>query len=228
MDVLFAPATVYTKCSCKTCSLAAHAMIVVIESKNVWTKFDNVHAKLIEYGHYVCALVNPYFKLWTGVGWYSILGPFSQGYHTLYYTTAPGPPPTPTASSVSVTNITIQWDPIPCQDRNQELDNNFHYRITYRPMSDPSAGGGGLVSQNSREFMARGLPPRTSYIFQVQVFNVFNDVQGSLANLTVSTSEPQGELLSQWRISIKWVPWWYDFFNTTLRPWFSPGWSALS
>lgn len=80
------------------------------------------------------------------------------------------------------------------------------YRVTYRPISDPSAGGGGLVSTSSREFTARGLPPRTSYIFQVRAFDVLNFVQGSLANLTVSTSEPQGELLSQWRISIKWVP----------------------
>ena len=80
------------------------------------------------------------------------------------------------------------------------------YRVTYRPISDPSAGGGGLVGQNSREFTASGLPPRTSYIFQVRAFDVLNFVQGSLANLTVSTSEPQGELLSQWRISIKWVP----------------------
>ena len=64
-------------------------------------------------------------------------------------------------------------------------------------MSDLNAGGGGLVSTNNREFTASGLPPRTSYIFQVQAFNVFTVVQGSLANLTVNTSEPQGEFLSQ-------------------------------
>ena len=67
------------------------------------------------------------------------------------------------------------------------------YRVTYHPISDPSAGGGGLVSTSSREFTASGLPPRTSYIFQVQAFNVFTAVRGSFANLAVSTSEPQGK-----------------------------------
>ena len=38
-------------------------MKVATESKNIQTKIENVHAKLIVYGHYVCALVNHYFKL---------------------------------------------------------------------------------------------------------------------------------------------------------------------
>ena len=38
-------------------------MTVATESADVRTKFENVRANLIVYGHYVCALVNPYFKL---------------------------------------------------------------------------------------------------------------------------------------------------------------------
>ena len=38
-------------------------MTVATESADVQTKFENVRANLIVYGHYVCALVNPYFKL---------------------------------------------------------------------------------------------------------------------------------------------------------------------
>ena len=38
-------------------------MTVATESADVRTKLENVHANLIVYWHYVCALVNPYFKL---------------------------------------------------------------------------------------------------------------------------------------------------------------------
>ena len=38
-------------------------MSVATKSENVRTKFENIPAKLIVYGHYVCTLVNPYFKL---------------------------------------------------------------------------------------------------------------------------------------------------------------------
>jgi hypothetical protein len=47
-----------------TCCSTVHAMTVATEFENVWTKFENVRAKLIVYGHYVFTLVNPYFKLW--------------------------------------------------------------------------------------------------------------------------------------------------------------------
>ena len=119
--------------------------------------------------------------------------------------TAPGPPPPPTASSVSVSSITIQWDPIPCQDRNQPFDSNFMYRVSYHPLSDPSGGDVASLSQNSREYTATGLPPRTSYIFQIEAFNLRTFVRGSPANLTVNTSEPQGELLRYYRLC-------YDFY----------------
>jgi hypothetical protein len=36
-----------------TCCSAVHAMTVATESENVRTKFENVRAKLIVYGHYV-------------------------------------------------------------------------------------------------------------------------------------------------------------------------------
>ena len=38
-------------------------MTVATESADVRTKLENVRANLIVYRHYVCALVNPYFKL---------------------------------------------------------------------------------------------------------------------------------------------------------------------
>ena len=48
------------------------------------------------------------------------------------------------------------------------------------------------VTDANRMFTVTGLPPRTSYMFQVQAFNSL-DVRGEEANLTVNTSTPQGE-----------------------------------
>ena len=117
-------------------------------------------------------------------------------YSALTMPSDPGPPLSLTVSSVSVTNITIQWDSIPCQDRNQRFDSSFRYRVIYHPLSDVTAGGARFASLSSREFMAPGLPLRTSFIFRVQAFNLFTIVQGLSAELTVNTTEPQGELLS--------------------------------
>ena len=98
-------------------------------------------------------------------------------------------------SFVDVTNITIQWDPVPCQDHNQPFD-NFMYRVTYYPSSDQrlSARRGGLVDQDSGVFPATRLPPRTSYIFEVQAFNLLTVVGGLVADLMVNTSNPQSKL----------------------------------
>ena len=99
-------------------------------------------------------------------------------------------------SSVSVTNITIQWDRVACQDRNGDVD---AYRVTYYPTEDsidsntrPIAG----TSDNNRMFTVTGLPPRTSYTFEVQAVNSGLFVRGTPATLTVSSSAPQSELLT--------------------------------
>ena len=81
------------------------------------------------------------------------------------------------------------------------------YRVTYYPLSDPNAGGGGLVELNSRVFTATGLTPRTSYFFQVQAFNLFTIVQGSVADLTVTTSNPSSKLLNLQQLTLKSWEW---------------------
>ena len=62
-------------------------------------------------------------------------------------------------------------------------------------MSDPSAGRVASLSESSREYTAIGLPPRTSYIFKIEGLNHLTFDQVFSVNLTVNTSEPQGELL---------------------------------
>ena len=41
-------------------------------------------------------------------------------------------------------------------------------------------------------FTVTGLPPRSSYIFQVQASNLLLDVRGAAGSLNVSTTAPQG------------------------------------
>ena len=107
--------------------------------------------------------------------------------------TAPGHVQSLRATSVNVTNITIQWDRVDCQQRNGDTDG---YRVVYYPTSNPfdrNAMTVSGVSDANRIFTVTGLPPRTNYIFQVQAFNVVLDVRGEAAHVTVNTSTPQGK-----------------------------------
>ena len=98
-----------------------------------------------------------------------------------------------TASSVNVTSITIRWERVDCQERNGLTDS---YRVVYYPTSNPSdrvaqtlAG----IQDNDRMFTITGLPPRTSYTFEVQASNPIIDVRGPPAIYTTITTAPQGK-----------------------------------
>ena len=80
-----------------------------------------------------------------------------------------------------------------CQDRNGDVD---AYRVVYYPTADP----GDSVTQplagtndNDRMFTVTGLPPRTSYTFEVLAVNSGLFVRGAVSTLTVSTTAPPGE-----------------------------------
>ena len=110
--------------------------------------------------------------------------------------TAPGLVQSLRVTSVSATNITIQWDRVECQQRNGDT---YSYRIVYFPTSNPfdtNAMTVSGVSDANRMFTVTGLPPRTSYMFQVQACNPFLGSCGEAADLTVNTSTPQGEIES--------------------------------
>ena len=82
-----------------------------------------------------------------------------------------------------------------CLERNGETDS---YRFLYYLTSDPSDGSARTVvgtGDSDRMFTVTGLPPRTSYTFEVQASNAGFDVRGAPATLIVSTTAPQSELL---------------------------------
>ena len=96
-------------------------------------------------------------------------------------------------SSTNVTGITIRWNRVDCQERNGRTDS---YRIVYYPTSNPSdrvaqtlAG----IQDNDRLFSVSGLPPRTSYTFEVQASNPTFYVHGDPAFYTASTTAAQGK-----------------------------------
>ena len=109
------------------------------------------------------------------------------------YSSAPGAPQSLRVASVGVTNITIQWDRVDCQDRNGPTDS---YRVLYYRTSDFNTRAGRIVAGNGdsdRIFNVTGLPPRTNYTFQVQASNALLDVRGTAATFTVITLAPQSE-----------------------------------
>ena len=110
--------------------------------------------------------------------------------------TVPGLVQSLSASSVNVTNITIQWDRVDCQERNGGTDS---YRVVYYPTSDPSDRTARTIAgtgDSDRMFTVTGLPPRTSYTFEVQASNTGLDVRGAAATFTVNTTDPQSESLT--------------------------------
>ena len=81
-----------------------------------------------------------------------------------------------------------------CQDRNGRTHG---YKVVYRSSADPNTIIDALIiagtEDSDRIFSATGLPPRSSYIFQVQASNAVLNVNGATGSLNViSTTAPQG------------------------------------
>ena len=97
------------------------------------------------------------------------------------------------ASSVNVTNITIQWDRLNCRDRNGPTAG---YRVVYSSAVAPNAIIRAQIisgtEDSDRVLTVTGLPPRSSYIFQVQASNAVLGNSGTAGTLIVNTTAPQG------------------------------------
>ena len=106
---------------------------------------------------------------------------------------APGMPEQLQTVTADVTNITIQWEHVNCQDRNGHTDS---YRIVSYPTTNPSGRLARTVvgtGDNDRIFSITGVPPRTSYTFEVQAINPNIDMSGPPAGITTNTTAPQGK-----------------------------------
>ena len=92
-----------------------------------------------------------------------------------------------------VTNVTIQWDRLDCRDRNGHISS---YRVVYSSSAAPTTFIHAQLipgtEDSDRLFTVTGLPPRSSYIFQVQASNALLDIRGTAGSLNVSTTAPQG------------------------------------
>ena len=109
---------------------------------------------------------------------------------------APGAPQSLRIASVDVTNITIQWDRVYCLERNGPTD---YYVVVYYPTSYPSGIRATTISgtrDSDRMFSLPGLPPRTSYTFEVEAGNPLIRDPGALATVNVSTTAPQSKIFA--------------------------------
>ena len=79
-------------------------------------------------------------------------------------------------------------------DRNGRIDSYF---VDFYPTTNPSAFDATTISgtgDSDRMFSLTGLPPRTSYTFEVDANNPFIRDPGAIATITIRTTAPQGEL----------------------------------
>ena len=96
--------------------------------------------------------------------------------------------------SVNLTNITITWERVDCLQRNGQIN---LYRVTYYPTSAGSSSSTPETvigtEDSDRVFTAVGLPPQTSYTFEVEAINGVLFQRGPAATIIVITSTPQGK-----------------------------------
>ena len=97
---------------------------------------------------------------------------------------------------MNVGSVTIGWDRVNCQERNGII---VGYRVVYYPtlsaniMNDQVARTLVGTEEDVRVLSANGLPPRTSYTFEVQAFNTHINMDGPPAFITANTTAPQGK-----------------------------------
>ena len=107
---------------------------------------------------------------------------------------APGAVQSLRTASVDVTNITIQWDRVDCRERNGPISSYlvFHF-LTSTPSRRFVIVPG--TDDSDRMFSVTGLPPRTSYTFQVEAFNPFFRDSAVVTSINISTTAPQSKIL---------------------------------
>ena len=94
--------------------------------------------------------------------------------------------------SVDFTNVTIQWNPVECSQRNGRIDG---YRLIYYPTMNGHDRDSVLINgSKTSTFTIVGLQPRVNYTLTLGAVggNYSNFLFGNESRRTVSTSVPQG------------------------------------
>lgn len=98
------------------------------------------------------------------------------------YPVPSGPPQSLMVTSVTVSDITIQWEEVDCVQRNGHIMGYFlMYTVDGESMQ---------TSTTDKTFTAVGLQPRTNYTFTVVALH--SHLIGPPASIKVETAAPQG------------------------------------
>ena len=93
-------------------------------------------------------------------------------------------------SSTNFTNVTVQWSPVECSQRNGEIDG---YKLTYHPTENSKDIKSILIlGSANRAFTIVGLQPRINYTLILSATNSNFTSFGPSVEITVATSVPNG------------------------------------
>ncbi len=110
----------------------------------------------------------------------------------IYYIIAPfGAPQDLTTTDVDFTNVTIEWDPVECSQRNGEIDG---YRLIYYPTMNSDDNESILIDgSNTNTFTIIGLQPRVNYTLILRAVGGNYTLAGEMEiRESVETSMPHG------------------------------------
>ena len=96
-----------------------------------------------------------------------------------------GPPVIVMSPTVSSRSITVNWNEIPCIQRNGRI---IRYEVEFEP-----SGEGTTSMISGRSFTANGLTPFTNYTFQVRGVN--SESPGPYSDLITITTSEGGNLI---------------------------------
>ena len=102
----------------------------------------------------------------------------------ILYLVPSGSPVSVSFGNVTLTSITVQWEEVPCSDRNGNITS---YTMKYISTTPPTTNTMSGLSSKEFELVVGGLLPRTSYTFTVRV-----EGASSTTSNTTFTSTPTG------------------------------------
>ena len=91
------------------------------------------------------------------------------------------------------TNVTIEWDPVECSQRNGEIDG---YRLIYYPTMNSGDNESILIDgSNTNTYTVVGLQPRVGYTLVLGAVSGNYTLFGPVSSRMVQTSVPPGIIM---------------------------------